>query len=876
MAEPNPFETFKLYAKVIGSGLILDFSGSGLQSLNGLTTTSQTFETTDAVELGVVITSSGSTHNISLVKLEDYQLTNIEEIAAHTILGNSTGSLGHPNALTATTITGMILPTQTGQAGKVLSTDGSGNLSWIASGLAGTVTSVDASGSNGITTSGVPITASGTIAIGISANGVALDRLVQIADQRFLGNISGSTGNVIALTPTQVKTGLSLENVENTALSTWAGSTNITTVGTIGTGVWNGTPISVAKGGCGISSYALGDTLYASGTTTLAKLAGNATTTKKFYNQTGTGSASAAPSWDALVAADYPVFIGSGIGHARGAVPDPGGVAGSTKFLREDGTWNVPAGAGTVVSVDGTGANGLTVTGGPITGSGTLTIGISDNGIPFGKIATVAANRILGNNTGSPATMIELTAAQVKTTLSLNLVENTALSTWTGSANVITLGTIVTGVWNGTVITVPFGGTGFSTYALGDTLYSDATNSLGKLTGNITTTKKFLTQTGDGVGSAAPGWNTIIAADVPSLDASKITSGTLAVARGGTNVGSYTKGDILISSASTTLTKLGVGANGQVLTADSTQVTGVKWAASSAGTGTVTSVAGVGSNGLFVSSDTTNPITTTGTLTVGIYDNGIPLAKLNTIADATILGNNTGGAATMQQLSVSQTKTLLVLDNVENIALSTWAGTANIGIVGTITSGTWTASTIGVGYGGTGLTGYITGDLIYSSATNTLFRLAGNTTTETKFLSQTGDGVNSAAPAWGRPPVVIGGSADVSSLSGGTTGYANPFGAYGAVIGAATLKEAFVAPKIMSLAKLYVEVDVVPGGGSTMVVTVLKNGVASALTCTVGAAATTASDTTNTVAIAAGDKISLQIDGTGTPACADLVWGFQG
>jgi hypothetical protein len=43
------------------------------------------------------------------------------------------------------------------------------------------------------------------------------------------------------------------------------------------------------KGGTGLSSYSLGDLLYASATNTLAKLTGNTTTTKKFLSQTGTG-----------------------------------------------------------------------------------------------------------------------------------------------------------------------------------------------------------------------------------------------------------------------------------------------------------------------------------------------------------------------------------------------------------------------------------------------------------------------------------------------------------------------------------------------------------------------------------------------------------
>ena len=45
-----------------------------------------------------------------------------------------------------------------------------------------------------------------------------------------------------------------LGNVENTALSTWAGSSNLTTVGTIGTGTWQGTAVGVSYGGTGATS----------------------------------------------------------------------------------------------------------------------------------------------------------------------------------------------------------------------------------------------------------------------------------------------------------------------------------------------------------------------------------------------------------------------------------------------------------------------------------------------------------------------------------------------------------------------------------------------------------------------------------------------
>lgn len=53
-----------------------------------------------------------------------------------------------------------------------------------------------------------------------------------------VASVNGYTGIVVLN-----KSDIGLSNVENTALSTWAGSSNITTVGTIGSGIWNGTPI---------------------------------------------------------------------------------------------------------------------------------------------------------------------------------------------------------------------------------------------------------------------------------------------------------------------------------------------------------------------------------------------------------------------------------------------------------------------------------------------------------------------------------------------------------------------------------------------------------------------------------------------------------
>ncbi|KKK50401.1 hypothetical protein LCGC14_3125390, partial [marine sediment metagenome] len=63
-------------------------------------------------------------------------------------------------------------------------------------------------------------------------------------------------------------------------------------------------------------------------------------------------------------------------------------------------------------------------------------------------------------------------------------------------------------------LTEVYGGTGRSSYTLGDVLYSDAADSIAKLAGNTVATKKFLTQIGDGSVSAAPAWNVIVDGDI--------------------------------------------------------------------------------------------------------------------------------------------------------------------------------------------------------------------------------------------------------------------------------------------------------------------------------------------------------------------------
>jgi len=53
--------------------------------------------------------------------------------------------------------------------------------------------------------------------------------------------------------------------------TTYAGQSSITTLGTISTGIWQGTTVAAAYGGTGQNTYAIGDLIYASASTTLSK-----------------------------------------------------------------------------------------------------------------------------------------------------------------------------------------------------------------------------------------------------------------------------------------------------------------------------------------------------------------------------------------------------------------------------------------------------------------------------------------------------------------------------------------------------------------------------------------------------------------------------
>lgn len=106
----------------------------------------------------------------------------------------------------------------------------------------------------------------------------------------------------------------------STGLGSGIVSSSLTSVGTIGTGTWQGTSVGIAYGGTGAGTASaafnnlspattLGDIIYASGTNTNTRLAGNTTSSKQFLTQTGNGTISAAPAWASIANADVPAIM---------------------------------------------------------------------------------------------------------------------------------------------------------------------------------------------------------------------------------------------------------------------------------------------------------------------------------------------------------------------------------------------------------------------------------------------------------------------------------------------------------------------------------------------------------------------------------------
>jgi hypothetical protein len=254
------------YLPLTGGTISSDLTVAGNLTVNGSTTTisSTTLSVTDKnIEIAKVTTPTNITADGAGITVKGATDKTFNWVAATTAFTSSEDldlasgkvlKIAGTQVLSASQYTGNAATVTNG----VYTTGSYSNPSWI-TGLAWSKIS-----STPTTLAGYGITdalASATAASTYLTQTNAASTYAPIASPTFTGTVSGITKAMVGL-----------GNVENTALSTWAGSTNITTLGTIATGTWSGTTIATTKGGTGLTSYATGDIVYASATNTLSKL----------------------------------------------------------------------------------------------------------------------------------------------------------------------------------------------------------------------------------------------------------------------------------------------------------------------------------------------------------------------------------------------------------------------------------------------------------------------------------------------------------------------------------------------------------------------------------------------------------------------------
>jgi len=231
----------------------------------------------------------------------------------------------------------------------------------------------------------------------------------------------------------------------------------------------------------------------------------------------------------------------------------------------------------------------------------------------------------------------------------------------------------------------------------------------------------------------------------------------------------------------------------------------------------------------------------------------------------TLSGDVSGSGATAITTTIGALKVTNAM-LAGSIEASKLVGT-DIATVGTITSGTWNGTTIAIANGGTGATTKAAafnalspmttlGDIIYGGASGAGTRLAGNTTTTKKFLIQTGDGTNSAAPSWGS--IAAG---DVPTLNQNTTGSAATLTTARTLTIGATGKTFDGSANVSwSLAEIGAEPTLIKGN--------LTETTSSVLTITGGTGAVIGSGTTIAVASAGAAQAGVVTTGAQTLAGA--------
>jgi hypothetical protein len=474
-----------------------------------------------------------------------------------------------------------------GTAGQVLAVNSSGTgLTWnnpaVGSG-GGTVTSVAvAAGSTKVTVSGSPITSSGTITVDVDTTKMDISTMTGT-----LGVANGGTGAttltglvygngtsaMTAATGSQIATALGTTNISGNAanvtgtIATSNGGTGLTTIGTAGqvlavnsgaTGLTWTTPATGTVTSVGIVA----------GSTKVSVSGGPVTTTGNITVDVNTANMDVSTMTGTLGVAHG----GTGVATLTGLVYGNGTLAMTAatgaQIASALGTTNISGNAANVTGTVATsnGGTGLTSIG---TAGQVLTVNAGATGLTW---STPTTGTVTSVNLAAGSNKVTVSGGPITSSGSITVDVNTAnmdVSTMTGTLDTAHGGTGLTTIGTANqVLAVNSGATGLTWTNAG----TGTVTSVG-----LTAGSNKVTVSGSPVTSSG---SITVDVNTANMDVSTMT-GTLAATHGGTGLATTTTNGVLIGAASNTITQVAAPtASGQVLTYNGTNV---DWAAAAGG-----------------------------------------------------------------------------------------------------------------------------------------------------------------------------------------------------------------------------------------------------------------------------------------------------
>lgn len=289
---------------------------------------------------------------------------------------------------------------------------------------------------------------------------------------------------------------------------------NITAVGTIASGTWNGSGITVPYGGTGVASF-----------TAYMPVCGGTTTTGVLQSVSTAGavagyalcyvSNAALPTWQAVGGTFTPAALtktdDTNVTMTLGGTPATAllqatsmtlGWTGQLSLARGGTNASLTANTGGIVY---SGASALAILAGTATANQVLLSGMT--AAPIWSTATYPAtttvNQILYSSSNNVIAGLASAASAVLITSSGSVPSLSQTLPAAVQGNITVVGTIVTGVWNGSIIALAYGGTNANlTASNGGIVWSNA-SQMQILSG--TATANQMLQSGS---TATPSWST--------------------------------------------------------------------------------------------------------------------------------------------------------------------------------------------------------------------------------------------------------------------------------------------------------------------------------------------------------------------------------